>query len=51
MIKSFIDNILKNKKKRFYIDTKNMGVNIDKNEFYEIKLSQSNHPEDMRGKN
>lgn len=51
MIKSFIDNILKNKKKKFNINTKNMGVNIDKNEFYEIKLSQSNHPEDMRGKN
>jgi hypothetical protein len=27
-----------------------MGVNIDKNEFYEIKLSNSNHPEDMKGK-
>ena len=50
MIKSFIDNILKNKKKKFSINTKNMGVNIDKNEFYEIKLSQSNHPDDMQRK-
>ena len=50
MIKSFIDNILKNKKKHFRISTENMGVNIDKNEFYEIKLSNSNHPEDMKGK-
>ena len=51
MIKSFIDNILKNKKKKFKVDAKNMGVNIDKNEFYEIKLSQSNHPEDIARKN
>lgn len=49
MIKSFIDNILKNKKKKFQVSTKNMGVNIDKNEYYEIKLSNSNHPEDMNG--
>ena len=47
MVKSFIDNILKNKKKRFSLSTENMGVNIDKNEFYEIKLSNSNHPEDI----
>ena len=33
------------KKKKFTIDTKNMGVNIDKNEFREIILSNSNHPE------
>ena len=45
MVKSFIDNILKNKKKRFSLSTENMGVSIDKNEFYEIKLSNSNHPE------
>ena len=49
MIKSFIDNIMKNKKKQFKINTDNMGVNIDKNEFYEIKLSNSNHPEDLNG--
>lgn len=36
----------KNKKKKFKIDTKNMGVNIDKNEYYEIILSNSAHPED-----
>lgn len=34
----------KNKKKKIVIDTKNMGVNIDKNEFREIVLSQSNKP-------
>lgn len=47
-MKSFIDNILKNKrKKKTLCDTKNMGVDIDKNEFYEIKLSNSAHPEDL----
>lgn len=35
----------KKPKKRFKIDIKNMGVNIDKNEFREIVLSNSNHPE------
>ena len=34
-----------NKKKKFKIDIKNMGVNIDKNEYREIVLSNSNHPE------
>ncbi len=34
----------KNKKKKF-ADPKNMGVNIDKNEYYEIILSNSAHPE------
>jgi hypothetical protein len=38
----------KKKKKKFTIDTKNMGVNIDKNEYYEIILSNSNHPENIR---
>ena len=33
------------KKKKFSVDTKKMGINIDKNEFYEIVLSNSNHPE------
>ena len=33
------------KKKKFTISTKNMGVNIDKNEFYEIIKSNSAHPE------
>ena len=32
-------------KRKFKIDTKNMGVNIDKNEYYEIILSNSAHPE------
>ena len=41
----------KNKKKRFQIDTKNMGVNIDKNEFYEIILSNSAHPENFKQPN
>lgn len=46
-MKSFIDNILKKKKKKFSLNTDNMGVNIDKNEFYEIKLSNSAHPENF----
>lgn len=33
------------KKTKVKIDIKNMGVNIDKNEFREIVLSNSNHPE------
>lgn len=33
------------KKKKKYCDTKTMGVNIDKNEYYEIILSNSAHPE------
>ena len=33
------------KKKKFTVDTKNMGVNIDKNEYYEIIKSNSAHPE------
>lgn len=35
----------KKKKQKFTVNTKNMGVNIDKNEYYEIILSNSNHPE------
>ena len=31
----------KKKKKKFSVDTKNMGVNIDKNEYYEIINSNS----------
>ena len=46
-MKSFIDNILKNsKKKKKHCDTKTMGVNIDKNEYYEVKLSNSAYPQD-----
>ena len=37
---------IKNKKK-FKVNIKNMGVNIDKNEYYEIVKSNSNHPEDF----
>lgn len=33
------------KKKKFTISTKNMGVNIDKNEYYTIKESYTNYPE------
>ncbi len=35
----------KKKKKKFVIDTKNMGVDIDKNEYYEIVKSNSAFPE------
>lgn len=37
------EEIKKPKKKP---NIKNMGVNIDKNEYYEIVLSNSAHPED-----
>ena len=33
------------KKPKVKIDIKNMGVNIDKNEYREIVLSNSTHPE------
>ncbi len=33
------------KKKKFKINIKNMGIDIDKNEYREIVLSNSNHPE------
>ena len=33
------------KKKKFKIDIKNMGLNIDKNEYSEIVLSNSSRPE------
>ena len=36
------------KKKKQYCNTKTMGVNIDKNEYYEIILSNSAHPEIMK---
>ena len=39
------------KKKKFSINTKNMGVNIDKNEYYEIILSNSAQPEKINTKN
>lgn len=39
---------LLNKKKKKYCDIKTMGVNIDKNEYYEIILSNSAHPEHIK---
>ena len=38
----------KKNKKKFSINIKNMGVNIDKNEYYEIILSNSAHPENFK---
>ena len=38
------------KKKKFKIETKNMGVNIDKNEYYEIILSNSARPDEFKKK-
>ena len=35
----------KKQKNEIKIDINNMGVNIDKNEYREIVLSQSNHPD------
>ncbi|MBQ9244697.1 hypothetical protein IJ182_00350 [bacterium] len=37
------------KKKKFVLNIKNMGVDIDKNEYREIVLSNSNHPEIFKG--
>jgi hypothetical protein len=36
-----------NENKKVKVDISNMGVDIDKNEYREIVLSQSNHPENM----
>ena len=38
------------KKPKVKIDIKNMGVNIDKNEYYEIILSNSARPDDFKKK-
>lgn len=35
------------KDKKLKIDISKMGVDIDKNEYREIVLSQSNHPENI----
>ncbi len=35
----------KKKNKKFEIDIKNMGVDIDKNEYREIVLSNTNRPD------
>lgn len=37
--------LLNKKRKRDFANPKTMGVNIDKNEYYEIILSNSAHPE------
>lgn len=41
---------LLNKKKKKFCDINTMGVNIDKNEYYEIILSNSAHPENFNNK-
>ena len=38
------------KKKKFIVNTKNMGGNIDKNEYYEIILSKSARPDEFKKK-
>ena len=38
------------KKKKFTVNTKTMGVNIDKNEYYEIILSNSARPDEFKKK-
>ena len=43
MVKDFSFN--NKKKKKVVINTNNMGVNIDKNEYYTIKDSYTNYPE------
>ena len=40
--------LLNKKKKKVFADPKTMGINIDKNEYYEIILSNSAHPEDIK---
>ena len=37
--------LLNKNKKKVFANPKTMGVNIDKNEYYEIILSNSAHPE------
>ncbi len=39
--------LLNKKKKKKFADPKTMGVNVDKNEYYEIILSNSAHPENI----
>lgn len=45
------NNPYKPKKKKFTVNTQNMGINIDKNEYYEIITSNSNHPEKFASSN
>lgn len=40
-----MENKKKKTKKKFKTNIKTMGIDIDKNEYREIVLSQSNHPE------
>ena len=43
-------NKIKTKKKKpkyKSLNSKNWGINFDKNEYYEIVLSNSNHPENQ----
>lgn len=39
--------LLNKSKKKIFANPKTMGVNIDKNEYYEIILSNSAHPENI----
>lgn len=43
--------LLNKKKKPIYANISTMGVNIDKNEYYEIILSNSAHPERVNKEN
>ncbi len=42
--------LLNKKRKTTWANTATMGVNIDKNEYYEIILSNSAHPEKINEK-
>ena len=42
--------LLNKKNKKQFANTKTMGVDIDKNEYYEIILSNSAHPEKLNEK-
>lgn len=46
-----MENKKDKKNKKLKLSIENMGVNIDKNEYKEIILSQSNHPESSFYKN
>ena len=39
--------LLNKKRKKTFANPQTMGVNIDKNEYYEIILSNSAHPEQI----
>lgn len=41
---------MQKKKKKFKLDIKNWGINFDKNEYREIVLSNSSHPEIIKDK-